>query len=225
MMNTKHAFIVLLGFAVVIGTAPAAQTKRSTEKTTGTAEKVEVGTTLQNLQAAFMGESSASARYAAYAKKADEEGYKQVANMFRAAARSETIHAANHAAVIKKLGGEPGVINGKHWELKAPEVKSTRENLEAAIKGEKYESTSMYPAFIKKARADKNAAAVRSFNYANQVEKNHAKLYRTALDNLDAWKDAGQKFWVCQVCGNIVEKVDFKYCPVCNEPRKEYKQM
>ena len=85
--------------------------------------------TMSNLQTAFNGESNAHARYLAFAVKADAEGYAGVASLFRAAARAEEIHAGNHAAVIKDFGGIPVA------KLEDPGVKSTRENLEAALKG------------------------------------------------------------------------------------------
>ncbi len=143
-------------------------------------------TTLDNLQAAFNGESNAKAKYESFAVKADAEGYKSVASLFRAAAASETIHARRHAAVIKKLGAEPKATVGK------PEVKSTKENLEAALAGETYEKETMYPAFIKLAETEKNKDAVMSFKGALAAEVEHAKLYKQALAELDAWKAALQ---------------------------------
>lgn len=102
--------------------------------------------TLDNLQAAFNGERNANARYLAFAQKADEEGYGEVASMFRAAAKDEEIHANNHAAVIRQLGAEPVA------HLEHARVRSTDENLKAAIEGEKYERDVMYPEFIEAAR-------------------------------------------------------------------------
>ncbi|MHB8303849.1 MAG: rubrerythrin family protein [Acidobacteriaceae bacterium] len=97
------------------------------------------------MQAAFNGESNAHVRYLAFAKQADGEGYGEAASLFRAAARAEEVHASNHAAVIKEMGATPKAT------IESPEVKSTRENLEAAIKGETYERDIMYPAFLKQA--------------------------------------------------------------------------
>ena len=114
--------------------------------------------TLANLQAAYKGESNAHARYQEFAKKADQEGYAGVASLFRAASRAEQIHAANHAVVIKKLGATPQA------KIETPAPKSTRENLEAAIKGETYERDEMYPAFLKQARQDGNADAIQTLN-------------------------------------------------------------
>lgn len=223
----RRDLLLLLGSAALATLAPA-QTKNAAKKTTTTpaatpaAAKVVVRATLDNLQAAYNGESNASARYALFAKKADEEGYGKLASLFRAAAKSEGIHAENHAVVIKKMGGKPGTVNGWQLEKWVPAAKSTRENLEEAIKGETYEFKSMYPAFLAKARAERNTAAIRTFNYARQVEAGHAKLYQEALDHLAAWKAPNQNFFVCSVCGNTVAVIDFKKCPVCDTPKEDY---
>jgi rubrerythrin len=82
----------------------------------------------------------------------------------------------------------------------------------------------MYPGFIKTATAEKQAKAVKTFNYAMKVEEGHAKLYATALADLKGWKADGS-FFVCQVCGNTVEKIDFSKCPVCFESKREYKEV
>jgi len=173
--------------------------------------------TLENLQAAFEGESNAHARYTAFAKKADEEGYGQVASLFRAAARAEEIHANNHAEVIRDLGAEPKAV------IATPEVKTTRENLEAAIAGESYERDTMYPEFLAQARADGNRAAIKTFTYAKTAEGHHAKLYQEALDQLASL--AGSKavtYYVCTVCGETVVKIDFKKCPSCFNSKDKY---
>lgn len=174
------------------------------------------GTTLENLQAAFNGESNAKARYEAFAVKADAEGYKSVASLYRAASKSEGIHAAKHAEVIRKLGAEPKAT------IEKPDVKSTKENLEASIKGETYEKEKMYPSFIKKAEADKNKDAVQSFKGAMAAEVEHEKFYSQALKELDSWKDAGREFLVCQVCGFTTADKNFKQCPVCSNPRSKF---
>lgn len=174
-------------------------------------------TTLDNLQAAFNGESNANAKYTAFAAKADEEGFKSVAALFRAAALAEGIHAKKHAAVIKKSGAEAKADIGK------PEVKSTKENLEAALAGETYEKDSMYPEFIKVATAEKNAQAVRSFKGAMAAEVEHAKLYKQALAELDAWKAAGKEFIVCDICGYTEpSSAALLKCPVCAAPKEKF---
>jgi len=181
------------------------------------AENAAGKSTLENLQAAFAGESNAKAKYEAFAAKADEESYHSVAALFRAAALSEGIHAKKHAAVITKLGSEPKAAVGK------PEVKSTKENLQAALAGESYEQETMYPGFIKQAQGEKNSAAVRTFRGAMQAEIEHAKLYKQALDELDAWKAAGKAFMVCNVCGYTAAlNPALKKCPVCSAPQTKF---
>lgn len=164
--------------------------------------------TLDNLQTAFDGESNAKARYLAFAQKAETEGYGKVASLFRAAARAEDIHANNHREVIRKLGATATA------DIKTPEVKSTAENLEAAIKGESYERDTMYPDFLKQAREDNNKDAVRTFNLAKEAEAEHAKLYTEASKNLDSWKTNTQPFYVCPSCGYTTPTLNFEKCPV-----------
>ena len=172
--------------------------------------------TLDNLQAAFNGESNAHARYVEFAKKADAEGYGQVAALFRAAARAEEIHANNHANVIKKSGGTPTATIDKI------DVKSTKENLEAAIKGETYERDTMYPEFLKEVRATGKRDAVETFNMAKTAEAEHAKLYTAALNNLPKMKVKGVTYYVCTVCGYTTTKLDFNKCPSCFSPKDKY---
>jgi rubrerythrin len=167
----------------------------------------------------FDGESNANARYLAFAKKADEEGYGQVASLFRAAAVAEEIHFTAQARVIEKLGGEPKA------DIKAPEVKSTKENLEAAVKGETYERDVMYPDFIKVAEKEKASAAKRAFSQAKAAETAHAALYQEALDNLDSWKAGKKVFFVCPECGNTLVELTFANCPVCGQPKDKFKKI
>lgn len=187
---------------------------------TGAASAAEAAgkTTLDNLQAAFNGESNAKAKYEAFAVKADEEGYKSVASLFRAASFSESIHAKRHAVAIKKLKAEAKAT------LEKPEVKSTKENLEAALAGETYEKETMYPGFIKQAEAEKNKSALMSFKGALAAEIEHAKLYKQALAELEAWKPAGKEFLVCQVCGYTQFSTPaLLKCPVCSSPKEKFR--
>ncbi|MFZ4396589.1 MAG: rubrerythrin family protein, partial [Kiritimatiellia bacterium] len=118
---------------------------------------LKVGTTLENLQAAYNGESNAKSRYEAFAKQADKDGYLKVATLFKAAAFSESIHLKKHAAAISKLGGKAKA------DIQAPVVKSTQENLATALSGETYEAAVMYPAFVAQAEKDGNDKAKMSF--------------------------------------------------------------
>ena len=158
----------------------------------------------QNLAEAFAGESQANRKYLAFAKKAEAEGFKQVAKLFRAAAEAETIHAHNH---LKELGG----------------LRSTRENLEEAIHGESYEFQKMYPQMIEDANAEGNKGALRTFNYANEVEKIHAELYQKTLENLG--KNPETDYYVCQVCGFTAEGEAPDECPVCKAKKQAFKKV
>ena len=135
----------------------------------------------QNLKAAFAGESQANRKYLAFAAKADQEGYPQVARLFRAAAEAETVHAHNH---LRALNG----------------IRSTKDNLQEAIAGETHEFKKMYPEMIEGAKAEGNKTAERSFSYANEVEKIHAQLYQGLSDNLGKSKE-NYPYYVCPVCG------------------------
>ena len=162
--------------------------------------------TVENLKNAFAGESQASRKYAAFAKKADKDGFSQVAKLFRAAADAETVHAANHLNAMKA-------------------VKSTKENLEEAIGGETYEFSDMYPPMIKEAEQEKNDAAKKSFSQANAVEKIHAELYKKALSAVGSGKDMDKKdIFVCQVCGNTVTEVP-GVCPICGFNKEMFKKI
>ncbi|MDD5439085.1 MAG: ferritin family protein [Candidatus Omnitrophica bacterium] len=173
--------------------------------------------TLDNLMTAYNGESNAHARYLAFAQKADEEGYGTVASLFRAAARAEQVHFEHHAVVIKEMGGTPRAT------IETPVVNTTRENLEAALKGEQYENTVMYPAFVKQAEVEKNAKAVDAFEDAMAAEGVHAALYDKALkEELDKGKTEKKEFYVCPKCGNVVDKLSFAVCPICANDALEF---
>jgi rubrerythrin len=161
--------------------------------------------TEKNLKEAFAGESQANRKYLAFAQKADTEGYPQVAKLFRAAAEAETVHAHTHLRTLKG-------------------VKSTLENLKEALGGETYEFESMYPPMIEAAKADGNEAAVRTFIYANEVEKIHAALYQKAIDSLGK-PAASVDYYVCSVCGYTCESEAPEECPVCKAKKKAFRKV
>jgi rubrerythrin len=172
--------------------------------------------TLKDLLASYQGESNAAVRYTAFAIRADVDGSLRVAALFRAAARAEQVHAANHARIISKLGGTA------HATIHAPEVKSTRENLEAAKAGEQYERDVMYPTYIKEAEVSGHKDAVRSFTLALKAEAVHAQLYGKALEKLEAQR-VQTTFYVCLVCGEVTDKrEETEHCPICNAPKEKF---
>jgi rubrerythrin len=178
--------------------------------------------TVRNLLAAFEGESNAHAKYIAFAAKADEDGLHGAASLFRAAGRSEQIRAANHARVIKQLGGEA------ECEIHAVEVKTTLENLKTALGGEQHEIDIMYPEFLAEAEAHGNTLAVRTFTGAFEAEKAHARLYAEAVTLLqggkrDSWIGSAREFYVCPVCGYTSEsEEEHERCPVCGFPWERF---
>lgn len=160
--------------------------------------------TEKNLKDAFAGESQANRKYLAFAKKADADGFSQVARLFRAAAAAETVHAHAHLRVLKG-------------------VKSTAENLQAAIAGEGFEFQEMYPKFVAEAEADANRPAAISFTNALAVEEVHHGLYSEALRAVEVDTDLeAEAIHVCEVCGNtIVGNLPAK-CPVCGVPAARF---
>jgi rubrerythrin len=160
--------------------------------------------TEQNLLDAFAGESQANRKYLAYAKKAEKEGYKQVAKLFRAAAEAETVHAHAHLRTLGK-------------------IKDTAQNLKDAIEGETYEFKSMYPAMIAAAQEEGNKEGERSLSYANEVEKYHAALYEKALEKMGSLEPVD--YYVCSVCGYTCEKEPPEKCPVCGSSAKAFSKV
>lgn len=158
--------------------------------------------TEENLKEGFAGESQANQRYLAFAVQADKDGFPQAARLFRAAAYAESIHAANH---LKAMDG----------------VKSTAANLQTAIDGENYEWVTMYPQFIKEAEVEAQKKALRSFKWADEVEKVHEALYCKVLQTLG--KDAMPEtdYYVCPFCGYTHEGPLDGPCPVCGAPAEK----
>jgi rubrerythrin len=165
-----------------------------------------VPTTESNLNEAFAGESQANRKYLAFAGKAEQEGFINVARLFRAAAEAETIHAMGH---LKALDG----------------IKSTADNLRTAVDGETYEYTKMYPPMLQQAIEDDHRAK-RMFAYAVKAEAVHAKLYQMALEAVAQGKDLSEVgFYLCPVCGNIEFGKAPESCPICGAKGEKFVKM
>lgn len=176
--------------------------------------------TIENLKAAYNGESTASAKYAAFAEKAKAEGLDTVAVMFLATSKAEAIHAANHLKVLEKLGEK---VAGP--QIGAFDVLSTSENLADAIKGETHEVNSMYPEFIAAAEKEKSSDAVKSFTWAIDTEKKHQTFYNTALAAVSAGgeKNLPVNWLVCPVCGNTYDAGTVtEACDFCMTAKEKY---
>jgi len=169
---------------------------------------------VSNLLAAYESEINSHARYKAFAAKADSEGLNGAASLFRAAARAEQIHASNHARVIRHMGGEVVAI-----EVQPFRVKSTAENLKEALGGEQREIDSLYPEFLVHATSQLDTHAMRSFLWAMESEKTHARLYQDAVAATEAgpgWTLEQLNFYVCTLCGYTAKTQEADNCPACN---------
>ncbi len=162
--------------------------------------------TINNLKEAFAGESQASQKYLAFAKRAEKEGFRNVATLFRTAAQAERVHAEGHLGALDGIG-------------------STAQNLEAAIAGETYEYTKMYPPMLKQAEADGHKAK-RMFNFAGKAEAVHARLYQLALEAVKRGQDLTEaKIYLCPVCGHIEFGTPPDICPICSSRGSGYIQV
>jgi len=159
-------------------------------------------TTIENLKDAFAGESQANQKYRAFAKKAEQDGFPNVARLFRTTAEAERIHAEGHLKALDAIG-------------------STADNLQAAFEGETYEYTQMYPPMFEQAKADEHKAQ-RMFGYALDAEAVHARLYTMALEAVKQGQDlADVEFYLCTVCGNIEIGKPTEPCRICKaKPEK-----
>jgi len=162
--------------------------------------------TKDNLKAGFAGESQANRKYATFSEKAAEEGFTNVAKLFRAASEAEAIHAKRHLSVYG--------------------VPSTLENLQASVEGETDEFTTMYPGFIKESQAEGNTDATRSFTFAMKAEQVHAGLYEKATESVKAGKDLpSEKVFLCPTCGNVSLDKAPGACPICGVPGSKWKEI
>lgn len=162
-----------------------------------------MNTTTENLQEAFAGESQANQKYRAFARKAEQEGFPNVARLFRAAAEAERVHAEGH---LRSLAG----------------VGSTSENLQKAIDGETYEYTTMYPPMLSQAEAEGHRAKV-MFGYAVKAEAVHAELYQRALEAVGRGEDLAEaRIYVCPICGHVEIGTPPERCPICGTLGAKY---
>ncbi|OGV65760.1 MAG: rubrerythrin [Lentisphaerae bacterium RIFOXYC12_FULL_60_16] len=163
--------------------------------------------TMDNLKAAFAGESQANRKYLAFAKKAEADGFKQVAKLFRAAAAAETLHAHAH---LRVMGG----------------IKDTASNLAEAAEGESHEFKSMYPGFVAEAEKEGNQPALASFKNAMAAEEVHFRHYTEALEAVKNSRDmAAAKVFLCTVCGNVVFGSAPEKCPICGAPAAKFSEV
>ena len=179
---------------------------------------MEAGTkTIENMQAAYKGEITATARYEAFSKKAEEDGYHHIAILYNAVSAAENIHARNHKTVIEDAGETVAVIIPEYA------VKTTKENLNDDIKGEAYEANTMYPDFIKTAETADNQLAVLSLTYAMKTEQKHKFFFEQALGDISSntLNSLPSKYFVCPVCGNTYTQAP-KHCDLSFTEREKF---
>lgn len=180
------------------------------------AEEAKTPTLADILKTAYQNEINANAEYAAFAAKADEEGYKAVSALFKAAAKSEEIHLAKHAAALKDLNEAVPAA-----EAAKPEPKTTKENLEKMIQDKTTLKDTTHPAAIKQAEAEKKEKAALSFKGAMAANGEYIKYAQEAVKDLDTWK-AGKEFFVCLVCSYVMTDPNVEKCPICAAPRAKF---
>lgn len=213
MSNARKVLVLMLGMVLL---APALVMAKTGGKKAKAAAPATI--TLENLKKTYNSGMNAQAKYLAYATKAKSEGYLKVAKLFRAVAKSENMQAVGYAKVLKAMGHKAaaGIAKAK--------VGATKDNLHTAINLMTYESQVTYPDFIKQAGTDKNEDAAKVFTNTRAVDANENRLLVAAAADLENWKADGD-FFICKVCGNVVSKLDFQNCPVCNAPVSEFEKV
>jgi len=176
---------------------------------------------VENLKAGIEGETTASAKYAAFAGKAGAEGFETIAGLFYAASFSESIHAANHLKALDALGEKMDAFKPEF------EVKTTSEDIQVAIEGESYEVVTMYPQFLADAETEKAVSVVSTFTWALSAEKKHLDFFRKGLKALqnNAQNTLPAGYTVCPVCGNtFMESDTLKFCPTCGTMENQFRK-
>jgi rubrerythrin len=160
--------------------------------------------TINNVQMAFIEEAKANQRLLMFAKKAEEEGLLQIAHLFRAVATAEGIHSRRHFSLLES-------------------VADTQSNLERAFQSEEGVNAIHYPKMIREADEDGEQTVVIIFSQSRDVEAVHAKLYKSALNNLLAQELT--KYFVCTICGHITERDIPESCPICKAPKSKFHEI
>jgi len=174
--------------------------------------------TMKHLNTAYQGEANATETYLAYARRAEADGFANVAKLFRAASASEAVHRYNHRQAIVDLGGTPEKIDRKQAV-----VATTRDNLKESVTDETEEGTVMYPRFLATAEESKAPSAESSFRFAMNTERAHARLFQRALQKLES--RPSNDYFVCSVCGMTLDRSPGKKCELCGKPSSSYHEI
>ena len=177
-------------------------------------EMITENLTLVNLMKAFAGESQARNKYEYFARVAQKEGYRDIAEHFQRAADNEKVHAKLELSLHNRMKHDSENSFG-----------NTQENLQAAIAGESYENVTMYPDFAKIAKEEGYSEAARLFSGIGKIEVEHEKMFQELLNrlqnNAEFESENEEEAWICEVCGHIhYGKKALKVCPVCKHPQE-----
>ncbi len=156
------------------------------------------------LHQAYTGEAKAALRLKLYADKAEQEGYPQMAKLFRAVSVSEEIHGARALRLLKEIG-------------------TTEENLKASFESEQQVAEVAYDSFVKLAESEGNRAAVLHFSQSRDVEEIHAKLYKEAMNHF--MEERETTYYICKVCGYVSDGLLPDECPICNAKKEQFISM
>jgi len=170
--------------------------------------------TMVNLMKAFAGESQARNKYEYFAKVAQKEGFRDIAEHFQRAANNEKVHAKLELSLKNRMEYERENNFG-----------DTKENLQDAIDGESYENVTMYPDFAKIAREEGHKEAAKLFEGIGKIEIEHEKMFQMLLERLQSEQefvsDNEEEAWICEICGHVhYGKKALKTCPVCKHPQE-----
>jgi len=184
--------------------------------------------TIENLVKAFIGESQARNRYTFYAKIAKKEGFEQIAEIFLITAENEKEHASSLFKMINELKKKSGEkLDEIKVEVVAPTVLgSTIENLKAAIAGENYEYTKMYPEFADIAEKEGFPEIAVKLRAIAKAEEHHEERFKKLLKEVEAgtvFKKEKETWWVCRECGYVhFGKEPPEVCPPCGHPKSYF---
>jgi rubrerythrin len=159
----------------------------------------------KSLRDAFAGESKANVRNLAFARKAQQDGYPQIAKLFRAVSEAERVHASEYLKFMEGVIGD------------------TEDNLKTAFENEIRARTDIYPSLIKEALDLNREDIAGSYSRARDVEERHAKLYRDALNAMVSEQE--MEYHVCQICGYVFDGALPDECPVCRATKKFFKKI
>lgn len=213
--STKYYLYLALAGGLIVSSC---DNKQSEIKPT-TKQHMDASTkTIENMQAAYKGEKTATAKYEAFSKKAEEEGYHNIALLYNAVSAAENIHATNHKAVIEDAGETVALITPEY------KVKTTKENLSDDIDGEAFEAKTMYPDFLKTAETADNQIAFLSLTYAMKTELKHKFFFEQVLGDINSntLLSLPSKYFVCPACGNTYANAAPKHCDFSLTDREKF---